>query len=183
MDLENVGFSENLIKQISSQAMVEDGPDANGEMFERPAIPSDYFVSPYDNDEVAKVANNGALPPDLSLIIKARPKGADYVYSLLTGYASTEPDDLTGLYSNPYFATGALAMTPPLAYGLVDYEDDTEATIENMAYDVVNFLQWVAEPEMEKRKSLGLKVIIFLVVLFFLMLEAKRIIWKDVYKK
>lgn len=181
-NLRNVGFSEEEVKQIAASYQVKDGPNDVGEMFERPGVPSDYFISPFDSKEAAAASNNGAVPPDLSLIIKARHDGANYVYSLLTGYKEGEPDE-NGLYINPYFSTGKLAMAPPLSEGLVDYQGNRQATVENMTYDLVNFLHWAAEPELEHRHKLGLKIISYFIILtIFFVLTNKRV-WRSLYKK
>ena len=155
------------------------GPNDDGDMFERPGKPPDYFVSPFPNKQAAMAANNGAHPPDLSLMIKARHDGANYVYSLLTGYTGESEGTL---YDNPYFAAGKLAMTPPLSEGLVEYDDGTKSSVENMAHDVVNFLQWAAEPEMEIRKKMGLKVVLFIIIATIFFIITKRRIWKHLYK-
>ena len=153
-------------------------------MFDRPALPSDRFVSPYPNEEAARAANNGAYPVDLSLIIKARHDGPNYVFSLLSGYQEAPADIklMPGLYYNPYFEGGQIAMPPPLTQGQVTFSDDTPATVEQMAKDVVVFLQWAAEPEMEHRKSMGLKVMIFLLVFTVFFYMAKKKIWKNLSK-
>lgn len=179
-NLNEVGFSINEVKALAKEYQVNDEPNDAGEVLPRPAIASDYFVDPYPNKQAAASNNNGAAPPDLSLIIKARKNGANYVYSLLTGYENKDPDGT--LYYNPYFSTGKIAMPPPLTDNLITYEDGTSSTIDNMAYDVVNFLQWTAEPEMQKRKSLGLKVLGFLIISLVSMIIAKKRIWKDLYK-
>nr|MBP9778256.1 cytochrome c1 [Rickettsiaceae bacterium] len=152
-NLKDIGFSEAEIKQLAQKYTVKDGPNAEGEMFDRPALPSDRFVSPYPNEEAARAANNGAYPVDLSLIIKARHDGPNYVFSLLSGYQEAPADIklMPGLYYNPYFEGGQIAMPPPLTQGQVTFSDDTPATVEQMAKDVVVFLQWAAEPEMEHR--------------------------------
>ena len=181
-NLRDIGFSEDEVKAIAKSYQVIDGPNESGEMFERPGIPSDYFVSPFPNKEAAMASNGGAFPPDLSLIIKARHNGANYVYSLLTGYESHEADE-GGLYSNPYFATGKIVMAPPLSDYLVQYTDGTDSTVKDMAYDVVNFLQWAAEPEMEMRKKLGIKIISFLLILTIFVIFVNRNLWKSLYKK
>lgn len=183
-NLEQIGFTEDEVKAIAAEASVKDGPDDSGEMFERPGKASDYFVSPFPNDQAAKAANGGALPPDLSLIIKARPDGANYVYSLLTGYKEAPADFAMseGLYYNEYFPGHQIAMAPPVADGLVSYMDGTEASADQISKDVVNFLQWAAEPEMEKRKSMGMKVILFLIITAILLIMANRRTWEDVKK-
>lgn len=183
-NLKDIGFSEAEIKQLAQKYTVKDGPNAEGEMFDRPALPSDRFVSPYPNEEAARAANNGAYPVDLSLIIKARHDGPNYVFSLLSGYQEAPADIklMPGLYYNPYFEGGQIAMPPPLTQGQVTFSDDTPATLEQMAKDVVVFLQWAAEPEMEHRKSIGLKVMIFLLVFTVFFYMAKKKIWKNLSK-
>ena len=182
-NLEEIGYNEEQIKAIASQYEVEDGPNTVGEMFSRPARPSDYFKSPYANDMEAKMMNNGALPPDLSLIYKARPGGADYIYSLLTGYEEdSESHEIPeGLYYNPYFPGGAVAMPQPLYGDDVEYLDGTEATIEQEARDVAVFLTWAAEPSLESRKKLGIKVLLFLAVLSALLYASKRKVWREIH--
>ena len=183
-NLKDIGFSEAEIKQLAQKYTVKDGPHAEGEMFDRPALPSDRFVSPYQNEEAARAANNGAYPVDLSLIIKARHDGPNYVFSLLSGYQEAPADIklMPGLYYNPYFEGGQIAMPPPLTQGQVTFSDNTPATVEQMAKDVVVFLQWAAEPEMEHRKSMGLKVMIFLLVFTVFFYMAKKKIWKNLSK-
>ena len=183
-NLKDIGFSEAEIKQLAQKYTVKDGPNAEGEMFDRPALPSDRFVSPYPNEEAARAANNGAYPVDLSLIIKARHDGPNYVFSLLSGYQEAPADIklMPGLYYNPYFEGGQIAMPPPLTQGQVTFSDNTPATVELMAKDVVVFLQWAAEPEMEHRKSIGLKVMIFLLVFTVFFYMAKKKIWKNLSK-
>lgn len=182
-NLAEIGFSENEIKQIASEYLVVDGPDDEGDMFERPALPSDKFVGPYANENAARSANGGALPPDLSLIVKARHDGANYVYSLLTGYKKA-PDEFKmtqGKYYNPYFEGRQISMPEPITDDLlVEYMNNTFASKEQMVIDVVNFLQWSAEPETEHRKKMGIRSILFLFILFFLMLAAKRAVWSRV---
>ena len=163
--LSAIGFSEDEIKTLAASFDVQDGPDSEGEMFERPALPSDYFVSPYANEQQARASNGGAYPPDLSLIVKARVDGANYLYSLLTGYSDDIPEGMKmneGMSYNPYFHGMQIAMAAPLMEELVEYSDGTEATVDQMARDIVNFMQWAAEPEMEARKKMGFKVMIFM---------------------
>lgn len=180
-NLKDIGFSEDEIKEIAKGYTVKDGPNDEGEMFDRPALPADHFVQPYPNEQAARAANNGAYPPDLSLIIKARHDGANYLYSLLTGYTDAPADFklMSGLSYNPYFANDQIAMPPPLTNEQVTYIDGTPATVEQMSRDVAVFLQWAAEPEMEHRKSMGLKVMMFLVVFTILFYIAKNRIWSD----
>ena len=182
-NLQEIGFSQSEVKQIASEYLVNDGPDDSGEMFERPALPSDHFVSPFANEQAARAANGGALPPDLSLIVKARHEGPNYVYSLLTGYADA-PDEFhlnEGKYYNPYFAGRQISMPPPLPDdGTVEYKDGTVATREQMAIDIVNFLQFVAEPETQSRKKMGVKAMAFLAIMTILFAIAKTLVWRKV---
>jgi ubiquinol-cytochrome c reductase cytochrome c1 subunit len=184
-NLTNLGFSEAEVKEIAKSFTVHDGPNDQGEMFDRPGIPSDKFVSPFANVEAAKAANNGAAPPDLSLIIKAREDGANYVHSLLTGY-DPAPDGfkmMPGLYYNSYFHGHQIAMPSPLSDGQVQYMDGTNASVDQMSRDLVVFLQWAAEPEMERRKSMGLKVTIFLVIFSIVFYVAKGRVWARLDEK
>eukprot|EP00244_Chara_vulgaris_P010516 TRINITY_DN484_c0_g1_i1.p1 TRINITY_DN484_c0_g1~~TRINITY_DN484_c0_g1_i1.p1 ORF type:complete len:270 (-),score=44.70 TRINITY_DN484_c0_g1_i1:1045-1827(-) len=163
-DLVGVAYTEDEVKALAEEIEVEDGPNDEGEMFSRPGKPSDYFPKPYANEQAARFANNGAYPPDLSLITKARHDGHNYVFSLLTGYREP-PAGIKmreGLYYNPYFPGGAIAMPKQLTDGQVEYEDGTPATESQMAKDVVTFLAWAAEPEMEERKLMGIKLIVAL---------------------
>ena len=181
-NLTEIGFSEAEVKALASEYQVSDGPNDQGEMFQRPAIISDKIVQPYPNGKAARASNNGAYPPDLSLIIKAREDGANYVYSILTGYQETQPSDFvltSGLYYNPYFPHMQIAMPEPLVAGQVSFADDASPSIDKMARDVVIFLQWAAEPEMENRKSMGIKVMIFLIFFTIFFYVAKKRIWKN----
>jgi ubiquinol-cytochrome c reductase cytochrome c1 subunit len=182
-NLQDIGFSEAEVKQVASEYMIVDGPDDSGEMFERPALPSDHFVPPYPNEQASRAANGGAYPPDLSLMVKARHEGANYIYSLLTGFAEA-PDDFhlnEGKYYNPYFSGRQISMPPPLADdGVVEYGDGTFATKEQMTIDLVNFLQFAAEPEMEIRKQMGVKAMIFLAIMTILFAVAKKLVWRQV---
>lgn len=182
-NLSALGYSEKEIKAIAAEYEVTDGPNNEGEMYQRKAKPSDRFVKPFPNDQAARFANNGALPPDLSLMTKARPKGTDYVYALMTGYKDPPKDKKVpeGLYYNSAFRGGLIAMLPPLTKDAVTYADGTPATVARMAEDVTTFLAWVAEPEMEERKQLGIKVMLFLLVLTGLLYALKRKIWADLH--
>ncbi|MFO1243430.1 MAG: cytochrome c1 [Rickettsiales bacterium] len=182
--LQDVGFSEAEVKALAAGYTIQDGPNDEGDMFDRPGLPSDHFPSPFANEQAARAANSGAYPPDLSLIVKARHDGANYVYSLLTGY--TDPpagyELAEGKHYNPYFPTGGISMPPPLTGdGQITYEDGTSATVDQMARDVVNFLQWAAEPEMEQRKMMGIKVLIFLGLTSVLFYFAKRRVWQNIH--
>ncbi|MGB0624962.1 MAG: cytochrome c1 [Alphaproteobacteria bacterium] len=181
-NLVDLGFTEAEIKVIASGFDVTDGPNEEGEMFERAAIPSDRFVSPFPNEEAAKAANNGANPPDLTLQVKAHPGGADYLHALLTGYADPPvgTEVPAGLNYNTYYAGNFIAMAQPLYEDGIEYADGTPATVDQMAADVVNFLQWAAEPEMEQRKKTGFKVVIFLIILSAILYAGKRKMWANV---
>ena len=181
-DLKGIGYTNDEIKVIAADYEVMDGPNDDGEMFEREARPSDKFVGPYENDKIARLANNGAYPPDLSLIVKARADGANYLYSLLNGYKEF-PDNFEaseGMYYNEFYPGNQIAMPSPLMDDIVEYSDGTEATQSQIAKDVTSFLAWTAEPELEERKSLGVKTLFFLILITIMLLGVKRKIWKDV---
>ena len=155
-------------------------PNNEGEIEKRPGKLSDYIPNPYKNDEAARAANNGALPPDLSLIVKARHGGCNYIFSLITGYPEDPPPGvavMSGLNFNPYFPGTGIAMARVLYDGLVEYEDGTPASTSQMAKDVVEFLNWAAEPEMDVRKKMGLKVLIIGGTLFALSVWVKRYVF------
>lgn len=184
-ELNSLGYNEDEIKAIAAGYEVKDGPDDMGEMYERAARPSDAFPSPYANDKAARAANNGALPPDLSLITKARVGGADYLYSLLTGYGREVPagqEVSEGLYYNPWFPGHQIAMAPPLQEGVVTYSDGSSPSIAEMAKAVTTFLAWAAEPEMETRKQSGIEALIYLAVFSLLMYLVMRQVWSRVEK-
>ena len=184
-ELEAIGFTNEQIKEYASTFEIQDGPNDQGEMYTRPGNPEDTFISPYQNEQEARAAFNGSYPPDLSLIIKARKKGPDYTYSLLTGYVDP-PNDLNlsdGLYYNPYIEGKVIAMPPPLYDAVIQYIDGTNPNLHQLTYDIVSFLNWVAEPELEARKSLGLKVIIFLIILTSLFYVTMKNIWSRINNK
>jgi ubiquinol-cytochrome c reductase cytochrome c1 subunit len=158
-NLVGVTHTEDQAKALAASVEVHDGPDENGEMFDRPGKLMDAIPAPYPNDEAARAANNGALPPDLSLITKARPFGEDYIFALLTSYSDPPAGFAlrSGMYYNRYFSGGTIGMPPPLVDEQVEYEDGTPATISQMAKDVICFLAWAAEPEADERKKQGLK--------------------------
>lgn len=180
-NLTDLGFNEEEVKAIAANFDVTDGPNDEGEMFQRPAIPSDKFVSPFANAQAAQASNNGAVPPDLSLQVKAHLGGADYIYALLTGYQQPPADVEVppGANYNPYFRGGLIAMAQPLWPDGVTYTDGTEATIDQMAWDVTNFMHWAAKPEMEERKNMGFKVVLFLIILSAILYAAKRKMWSN----
>ena len=183
-ELKDLGFAEDQIKKYSETFEIVDGPNELGEMFTRPGEPSDTFVSPYKNKEEAKAVFNGIYPPDLSLLTKAMKNGPDYIYSLLTGYEDPPKDfELTdGLYYNPYHDGKVIAMPPPLYDDAIEYIDGTNASLHQLSYDIVNFLNWAAEPELEKRKSMGIKVILFLIVLTALLYVTMKETWSRIEK-
>ncbi len=200
--LEHLGYSEAQVKAFAAEYTVQDGPNADGEMFERPGIPSDYFPSPFPNAAAAAAANNGAAPPDFSLIAKARgvergfptfifdiftqyaENGPDYIHSLLTGYDHEPPAGMQipeGTHYNPFFIAGkSLAMAPPLSADQVTYEDGTPQTVDQYARDVSAFLMWAAEPHLEARKKTGFTVVVFLLLFAGLVYLTKRKVWSEV---
>ena len=183
-NLLDAGFTDDQAKAVAAEFEVEDGPDAEGEMFTRPAVLSDYFPSPFANDNAARASNNGALPPDLSLITKARKQGTDYLFALMTGYEEEAPEGFEladGMSYNHYFAGNQIAMPPPLFEGLIEYVDGTEPSVEQMAADVTHFLAWVAEPHRDASKRIGIKSILFLIVLTALFYATKRKVWADTH--
>jgi cytochrome c1 len=154
--------------------------DANGQPLTRPGIAADYFPPPFPNEKAARMANNGALPPDLSLIVKAREGHEDYVYSILTGFGLQQPANERmppGLYYNPYFPRHLIAMPPPLTNGSVTFADGTPNTVDQEARAVVTFLSWAAEPKMEERKRTGFNVLLFLIGFGVLVFFTYRRIW------
>ena len=196
-DLAGIGYDEAQIKAFAAEATVVDGPDSEGEMFERSGIPADRFPSPFPNPQAAAAANGGAAPPDLSLIAKARVGGADYLRALLTGYRDAPTAEflqnyakahdgeafelLDGQNFNLYFPGYKIAMAAPLFEDGVEYQDGTPATVEQMAADVSHFLMWAAEPKLEERKRTGLKVVLFLLVFTGILYAVKRKVWADLH--
>ncbi|KAK4130419.1 hypothetical protein BT67DRAFT_452420 [Trichocladium antarcticum] len=167
-------------KALAEENEYDSEPNDQGEIEQRPGKLSDYLPAPYKNDEAARFANNGALPPDLSLIVKARHGGCDYIFSLLTGYPDEPPAGAqvgAGLNFNPYFPGTGIAMARVLYDGVVDYEDGTPASTSQMAKDVTEFLNWAAEPEMDDRKRMGMKVLVVTTVLFAMSVWIKRYKW------
>ena len=181
-NLRELGLSEAQVAAIAATVEVQDGPNDDGQMFDRPGRPSDRFRRPFANDAAARAGNNGALPPDLSVIAKAREGGAHYIYALLTGYADP-PAGVTlmdGMNYNKYFAGNQIAMGAPLNPDQVEYADGAKATVEQMARDVSTFLNWAAEPELEQRRAMGVKILIFLTIMAGLAYAVKRKVWADV---
>jgi len=175
----NTCLTADEVVALAEDAEVEDGPDQEGEMYGRPGKITDFLPRPYANPQAARFANGGALPPDLSQIIKARPGGGNYLFALLTGYRDPPAgvEIREGLYYNPYCPGGAIAMAQALTSGVVEYEDGTEATISQMAKDVTNFLSWVSEPELDDRKKFGMKAMLLMGLLVFPALYMKRLKW------
>lgn len=181
-NLQDIGLSELQVKAIAAQYNVTDGPNDEGEMFERPALPSDHFHSPYPNEKAARAANGGAYPPDFSLLAKARHGGADYIHGILTGYEEPPKDFVLGknMHYNKYFAGNQIAMPAPLSDGQVTYADGTQASVDQMSRDVAQFMMWAAEPKLEARKQMGVKVMIYLAIFAAIMYGVKRKVWANV---
>jgi ubiquinol-cytochrome c reductase cytochrome c1 subunit len=190
-DAGSLGLSEDEVKAIAKSYEVPAGPNDDGETTDedgyplmRPATPADYFVAPYANEEAALASNGGALPPDLSLMAKARKGGPDYLYNLLMNYEHEVPHDYElneGLNYNPIFLGGQLAMAQPLYGDDVEFEDGTEASLEQEARDVAHFLMWAAEPKLNERKEGGFKAMIFLLILTGLTYWSYRRVWSDLH--
>jgi ubiquinol-cytochrome c reductase cytochrome c1 subunit len=180
-NLAGIGLSEAQIKAIAASVTVPTIGD-DGQPTERPGLPSDHFKAPFPNEKAARAAMNGALPPDQSVIEKAREGGANYIYDLLTGYADP-PKGMkmgAGMNYNKWFPGHQIAMAQPLVDGRVEYSDGTKPTLEQEARDVTTFLTYVANPEMEERKRMGVKVVLFLALMSCLTYVVKRQIWSDV---
>ena len=177
------GFTPEQVKVIASEFEVEDGPNDDGDMFNRPAIASDRFPSPFPNEQIARLANGGALPPDLSVLAKARAGGADYIYALLMGYeeAPAGVELAVGMTYNTSFPGHQIAMPPPLFDDSVEYDDNTEASLDNHARDVAAFMMWAAEPKLNARHEMGFKVILFLIIFAGLLYATKRKVWASVH--
>ncbi len=180
-NLAGIGLSAEQIKAVAASVDVPTIGD-DGQPTERKGEPSDHFKSPYPNDKAARAAQNGALPPDQSVIIKAREGGADYIYALMNGYEAAPADVKMsdGMNYNKWFTGHQIAMAAPLTDGRVEYTDGTKATVDQMARDVTTFLAFVANPEMEARKRLGVRVVLFLALMTCLTYAVKRQIWSDV---
>lgn len=183
-NLTDLGYSPEEVKAFASTYEVQnEEPNEQGEMFMRPGRDSDRFPSPFPNEQAARAANGGAYPPELSLMAEARAGGPDYLHALLVGYVPP-PSGFTmleGLYYNAYFPGHQIAMPPPLNAGQVSYADGTEASVDQMAKDVSAFLAWAAEPNMETRKAMGIKVMLFLFVMTGLFIAIKKKIWRNMH--
>ena len=180
-DLTDLGFTQDQVKAIAAAKQVPDTDDS-GQPIQRPALPSDHFVAPFPNVKAARAANNGALPPDLSLIIKAREGGPDYVHGILTGYINPPAGFHLGdgMNYNEYFPGHQIAMPQPLSDNSVTFADGTPALLDEEATDVVTFLSWAAEPKLEERHRTGLKAVLFLIAMTGVLYGAKRRIWSEV---
>jgi len=178
-------FTEEQAKAIAANFEVKDGPNDEGEMFLRPAKLSDKFVKPYENEKAAQAANGGAYPPDMSVLVKARNGGADYIYSVLIGYEEPLSDIMLddGVYYNKYMYGNKIKMPKPLEEGVVEYNDGTPATEEQMAKDIVTFLAWSAEPHLEARHKMGFRAIIYLIILTILVYFSMKKIWSRIESK
>ena len=178
-------FTEEQAKAIAASFEITDGPNADGEMFTRPGKLSDKFVMPYENVKAAQAANGGAYPPDMSVLVKARGGGANYIYSLLQGYEDP-PIGVSldeGVHYNKYMYGNKIKMSNPLSDGLVEYSDGTDATIEQMSKDVTTFLMWTAEPHLEARHQMGFKAIVYLIILTVLVYFSMKRIWSRIETK
>ena len=189
-NLTQIGFSEDEVKDIAAAFQVTDGPNDAGEMFERPGKASDHFKAPFPNDQAARAANNGALPPDFSLIARSRAgkgfagyEGADYIHAILTGYKEPPADFKLGdgMNYNENFRGHQIAMPQPLTDGAVTFADGAPNTLEDESRDVAAFLTWAGEPNLESRHLTGLKAVLFLVVFTLLFYAAKRKIWSRIH--
>jgi ubiquinol-cytochrome c reductase cytochrome c1 subunit len=182
-DLEALGYTPDQVKAIAASDQVTDGPNDQGQMYQRPGRPSDPIPGPFPNDQAARAANGGALPPDLSMIVKAREGGPDYVFALMNGF-KPPPAGFSvpsGKYYNEYFPGHLIAMPPPLSDGAVTYADGTKATVQQMAHDVATFLNWASEPNLDTRHRVGVRVFLFLIVGVGIFYAAKRKIWSAVH--
>ena len=182
-NLSGIGYAEDDIKAIAAQAKVMDGPNDAGEMFERAGRPSDKFARPFANEKAARASNNGAYPVDLSMVTKARVGGPAYIYAVLTGYVPA-PAGVTlgeGMHYNAYFPGHQIAMPAPINVDGVTYQDGTKASVEQQAKDVSVFLAWASEPTLEARKLMGIKVMLFLIVMTGILYAAKRKVWASVH--
>jgi ubiquinol-cytochrome c reductase cytochrome c1 subunit len=175
-------FSVAQAKAIAASFEVTDGPNSDGEMFTRPGKLSDKFVMPYENVKAAEAANGGAYPPDMSVLVKARGGGVDYIYSLLQGYEEA-PSGMTlddGVHYNKYMYGNKIKMSAPLSDGIIEYSDGTNASVEQMSKDVTTFLMWAAEPSLDARHQMGFKAIVYLIILTILVYFSMKRIWSRV---
>merc|ERR1711976_28162 len=184
-ELVGVIFTEEEAKKEAEEIMVRDGPDEEGNYFDRPGKLADAFPNPYANDEAAKAANNGALPPDLSYIVQSQHGGENYIFSLLTGYCDAPEgvDVKEGTYFNPYFPGGAISMAQALYNEIIEYDDGTPATQSQLAKDVSTFLKWTSEPEHDVRKRWAIKSLTAAGFIIFISYWMKRHKWSPLKTK
>jgi ubiquinol-cytochrome c reductase cytochrome c1 subunit len=175
-------FSVAQAKAIAASFEITDGPNSDGEMFNRPGKLSDKFVMPYENVKAAEAANGGAYPPDMSVLVKARGGGVDYIYSLLQGYEEAPSGMILdeGVHYNKYMYGNKIKMSAPLSDGIIDYSDGTNASVEQMSKDVTTFLMWAAEPSLEARHQMGFKAIVYLIILTILVYFSMKRIWSRI---
>ena len=175
-------FSVAQAKAIAASFEVTDGPNSDGEMFNRPGKLSDKFVMPYENVKAAEAANGGAYPPDMSVLVKARGGGVDYIYSLLQGYEEAPSGMILdeGVHYNKYMYGNKIKMSAPLSDGIIEYSDGTNASVEQMSKDVTTFLMWAAEPSLEARHQMGFKAIVYLIILTILVYFSMKRIWSRI---
>ena len=175
-------FSVAQAKAIAASFEVTDGPNSDGEMFSRPGKLSDKFVMPYENVKAAEAANGGAYPPDMSVLVKARGGGVDYIYSLLQGYEEAPSGMILdeGVHYNKYMYGNKIKMSAPLSDGIIEYSDGTNASVEQMSKDVTTFLMWAAEPSLEARHQMGFKAIVYLIILTILVYFSMKRIWSRI---
>lgn len=172
-----------LVKNFAADWLINDIDPETGDPVERTGIPADKFPAIYPNDPAARGSNGGAIPPDLSVMVAARNNGADYLYNLLVSYGKEVPHDMSlssGTHYNPVMDGGKIAMAAPLSEDIIEYADGTPATVEQMAKDVTEFLAWSSDPKMEHRKSLGLGVMLYLLILTALMFVSYKRVWRNV---
>jgi cytochrome c1 len=183
-NLADIGYSEDQVKVIAAEYQVTDGPDENGDMFQRPGRPTDRIPKPFANEQLARASNGGALPPDLSLMTKARMDGPNYVYSLMLGY--TEPpakfELMPGMSYNAYFPGHQIGMPQQITDDRVTYADGTKASAQQIAADVTAFLHWAAEPKLEVRHATGIRVMLFALLFTVLAFLFKRRLWARLEK-
>jgi len=182
-DLEGIGLDAAQIKAIAAGVTVPQGTDDQGAPKEGPATPANTFKAPFANDKAARSANNGALPPDLSLIVNAREGGPNYIYGIITGFAEA-PSTFKmqdGMYYNKMYPGHQIAMPQPLQDGTVEYTDGTGTSLDQEARDVVTFLAWASNPEMVERKQMGVRIVLFFIFMTGITYAVKRRLWSDVH--
>ncbi|HEY5047342.1 MAG TPA: cytochrome c1 [Rhizomicrobium sp.] len=185
------GFTDAQMKAIAASYKIPADPNDKGDLFDasgtrltRPGTPADHFPAPFANEQAARAANNGALPPDQSVLVKAREGGSNYLYSICSGYGQKPAAGfkvMSGKYYNPYFTGWNISMPPPITDNSVTYADGTKATVDQECHDITTFLSWAAEPTMDERKHLGFEVILFLLLFSGLCFLSYRRIWRNMH--